>query len=702
MNPYCSTRYIISLPLCGKIAYKTFEPSSGGIGDVMGWLGGIEQKPGNLLRPPSDVASDVGTLALQTAGSIILPELAAGPLASALGRFAPKAVETGIGPLKTLLSYLKGSAYSAGGDLAGREVAEQVGMADPTSVGQKAVRFATDTGFGTALGYVGDMLSRGGLNRVNSFDAESLVDPQVQAAQRFNKSGGFENEPLQSQVELANKRASDLPSAISAEMGAGAGVSAYEIASAAKFDKHIPLLQEEGVFDLATDPKNLGEIARERIDTINKVRDSAIQQHGSKPIDFSDLGESIGQLNTRIEQLRKTTGTTGIAQGITEEMNNIIRDVQSLSTHGFPAQPKTVSDAVDIIQNLNEQRRLLKEFNNTNIANKTKGDTLSYEGSLEAIQVMQDGLSKAIDNAVGAPIFSNLNTRQSAFYSLEDQADKLSRGIQTGRVTKPGGRMVQNAMQAQAGPSGMLADAATGNKAGALKKFQELFTGPQPSQGMQRALQVEDMGQNAMSNIRDLTSLNANPARLQTSTATGLAHVPELTVAANSGIPLLYEMAQSMAPQNAQAQKPPPQFPRNSQAIQQNPQGFIQAVAQISGGNPELMQDVQAVLSEPNEAKRDMAMMELTKMLPQLFEPTAYKSLWNGRIADPAEAKMYGDELRTRHRGKQVDANYLAQSLSALNADGTVLPPPAPIMPQTDYPVSMPTSSLDKPREYAY
>jgi hypothetical protein len=165
---------------------------------------------------------------------------------------------------------------------------------------------------------------------------------------------------------------------------------------------------------------------------------------------------------------------------------------------------------------------------------------------------------------------------------------------------------------------------------------------------------------------------------------------------------LLQQLMGAFSPAEAQAQQPPPQFPRSSQAIQQNPQAFIQAVAQISNGNPELMQDVQAVLSEPNEAKRDMAMMELTKMLPQLFEPTAYKSLWNGRIADPMEQKMYGDELRTRHRTKQIDANYMAQSLSALNADGTMLPPPAPVMPQTEYPVSMPTSSLDKPREYAY
>ena len=173
-------------------------------------------------------------------------------------------------------------------------------------------------------------------------------------------------------------------------------------------------------------------------------------------------------------------------------------------------------------------------------------------------------------------------------------------------------------------------------------------------------------------------------------------------VDATSMIPALQQLAGAFSPAEAQAQQPPPQFPRSSQAIQQNPQAFMQAVAQISGGNPELMQDVQAVLSEPNEAKRDMAMMELTKMLPQLFEPTAYKSLWNGRIADPAEQKMYGDELRTKHRGKQLDANYLAQSLSALNADGTMLPPPAPIMPQVEYPVSMPTSSLDKPREYSY
>lgn len=148
----------------------------------------------------------------------------------------------------------------------------------------------------------------------------------------------------------------------------------------------------------------------------------------------------------------------------------------------------------------------------------------------------------------------------------------------------------------------------------------------------------------------------------------------------------------------ANAPAMPPMLPRSS-AIFQNPQALVQAVARASGGNPQLMHDVQSVLSEPNSSKRDMAMMELTKMLPNLFEPSPYKSLWNGRIADPMEQKMYVDDLKSKHRSGQIDANYLAKSISAANADGTVLPPPPPIPPTREQPVSR--MGLER-REYSY
>lgn len=176
------------------------------------------------------------------------------------------------------------------------------------------------------------------------------------------------------------------------------------------------------------------------------------------------------------------------------------------------------------------------------------------------------------------------------------------------------------------------------------------------------------------------------------------------TVARQSGkaVQLLSAMSSSLNSASPQPgnQAPPAQFPRSSEAIRQNPEAFLQSAAALSRGNPQLMADIQSVLKEPNETKRDMALMNLASTMPQLFQPSPYRSLWNGRIYDPEEVALYIDQARSEHSAGRIDANQLARSISAMNRDGSIVQaqPQPPRQPQQ---VRLPTPP-GQVQQYAY
>lgn len=699
----------------------------------LNYYAGIEDN--GILNTPTDAAKNLGTAALQTAGAFALPEVAGyGEALPIVGRFAPQAVEGGAGVLKTLLGYLRNGIWSSAGDILGTEGAEQLDWAPESSPEDKLKRFATNAGIGTVLGELADIKARGA-NRL-SYDATAAAsDPQVQAAIRVAEGKGVRPEsPLDKKVKFANLRSSDMASASGAELGANAGENAYEVALGDRFRSAYPEIEKSGILQSAKTPKEVSALADSQIEKVNQARAALVGKlDGSALIGIENLQAPLDTLNKRVAILRKTTSAEPLANAIEAEVNRFSQDVGRLvdpisideravseaamdrdygprvfgprasGGHAETPQPLTVRDAIDINKNLNEvRRRLVEEFNSANQAAIIKGDqpinAADVQASVEAISELQRGLAAELDSKLKTDAFSKMNDRQSALFTLREQADKFQRGIETGRAERPASRLVKSPGQ-QGDPSFAADVVNSGPKVASLRKLLNVLSGkPAVDPGLDNLIRIEESGPRALSNIQDLSSLNRNPARLTPSEAPLGGRAAQAGIAGATGINALYELGKSLGPQQAQAQSTP--LPRDSQAILSNPQALVERVAEVSNGNPQLMQDVQSVLKEQNPAKQEVALMELSRMVPGLFADSPYQSFWNGRIMDPKEQAMEADRLKTAFRTKQVDSNYLARAMSALNADGSVVPPPEPqpVQPATDYPVMF----GDGPRDYAY
>ena len=199
-----------------------------------------------------------------------------------------------------------------------------------------------------------------------------------------------------------------------------------------------------------------------------------------------------------------------------------------------------------------------------------------------------------------------------------------------------------------------------------------------------------------MTNIKDLTSLSQQPAVLTPAqTPRALNVVPQAAISQLGG--LLSSMS-GPGGTPAQAQQPPPVFPRDTNAIMQNKDLFLQTVAQYS---PALLDDVRVALSQPNPSRRETMLMSLAQGIPQLFEPSEYFSQWGGKIHDVKERPIHADRLRTEARETKFDNNHLSRALAALNADGTMLQAPPPVQPQGT-PALQGQATGVVPRDYAY
>lgn len=653
--------------------------------------------PGTL-RSPTDAAKEFGTAALQGAGAMLLPEIAA-PLKAApiIGRLAPGIAEGGAGVLKTLLSYLKGGAWGAGGDYVGTQAAQEIGIAPETTGEEDAERFVANTALGT-LPYLADVKVRGA-NRLPYDPRLAAKDPQVQRAADFaRRHTGAEPDGanLKSSVELANSRARDLDNSMAAELGANAGLNSEEIALGDRLRKSMPTARNLGVFDDAADPAALRGVVSEKEAAINASRAAKVEELGdSVLLTKDDLAPTLANLAGRVQKLRKTSATAEIADSIEATTRDFITDIAS--------RPRiNAADAVDMVQNLNEARRVLgQEFNATRQAAAIKGDSVNLAGleaSREALGDLQDGLIKALDAKVGDDFFSRLNTEQSALKTINRGAVKFERGIAEGRATRPASRLVKTVGQQGDAPTSFAGDVVErGPTVAALRKLSGWLRGePEVSPGLQNALRVEESGTGAMENIRALMSLNENPASLPPAPGAPFGgRGPQGMIA---GRDALTALGAAMGPTSAQAQQPPPVFPRDTNALLQNKDAFLATVQQIS---PDLVDDVQVALSQPNEARRDVMLSELAKGFPQLFSPSPYYSLWNNRINDVKERPLYADELRTRHKRGEFDANHWAAASSALNSDGTVMPAPPPVQPQGT-PVLQGQANGQTARPYSY
>lgn len=146
-------------------------------------------------------------------------------------------------------------------------------------------------------------------------------------------------------------------------------------------------------------------------------------------------------------------------------------------------------------------------------------------------------------------------------------------------------------------------------------------------------------------------------------------------------------------------------FRRDVSFVTQNRQAFIERVANLSGGNPQLLKDVSTVLTNPNQNQKETALAQLAVNLPELFVTARYPSEMNGKLYDPVDKDEFEKEITTQKTNGQVDPIFWAKQVSALNVDGRILQQEQPPMgPQS--PFSSPPPRVETPvgsrRSYDY
>lgn len=245
---------------------------------------------------------------------------------------------------------------------------------------------------------------------------------------------------------------------------------------------------------------------------------------GNKPgiIDAKspEIVEAMSDLKGRIKDLRTAPFTEPITEGLQNTMDTM-RDKL--------AKGVTPSEAVTMMQSLNEARRTLaKEFDTVMVAKKLGGNTPSvgsFEGSLEAIAKIQRAISKALESSVSsisekagitdipADYFTELNKEYGALKATEDLVDKFGTDVKKGIATKAPTRIVQN-------PGSGVADLPqlpTPRKYLGGLLARALFGAETPYDKAFRQMQyIDAMSPNALKNIQSLISLNAAPAEIPT------------------------------------------------------------------------------------------------------------------------------------------------------------------------------------------
>ncbi len=544
---------------------------------------------------------------------------------------------------------------------------EYRGLAAPTTAAEKIRKLADMYSSGLLVPRVG----AAGLRTVNRLVEKPLaraVGGPRKTAMDYAEGEGLSGDSLATQVKIANADAAALENSIGNQLGAVTRGSAKDAAAGIQLRRGIAQLEKSGVMDDIRAAKSIDEIvdlAARTDDATNGLREQALQRLPQTPPRAGEFAPIIRDLRLEAVKLAKNPKLTGdMAAGIQETILDFADDMQRAST------PQDMSD---IFQNINKARRLkAEEFNSAKQMAQNAGDVPKLgkiEGSIKALDKLQQGISEALDVRAGAKPgqgpFTEINATQSAVKALEQQAKLFGQRMQNARTINPENIPVEGEGGTKMAPVMGSGPAA---QVSALSAALRWLKGS-PSPRAAEILKLQGMSGNIGPQISRLTSLNANPAR------------PPMTIKDLAG-PQALGAAGSLARIGAQQQAPnaPMQpLPRTTEFITQNPQAILQRAFQMSGGNQQLLQDLQVVLSEQNPTKKRMALMEFSKMLPGLFVASPFKSEWDGQIQDKEERDLFADELERLQRKGEVDPTFLAKQLSALNADGTILPRPQPV-----------------------
>lgn len=738
------------LAMPGELVSAGSELLGGGLGGAGGAL------LGGILGGP--VGAYVGGVGVGTAGA-------------AYGRLQGKEVSEGLGlaPSTDLLRY----RADGGVDLSPTPVNTLIKEAlDPSRISKEELyadvpNMAFDAAANAAFGL---LPLKGAFNNwkyPQAAPASDLADPSVRAGinvmERKNMFQGSGEVPgnltrispnTAQGVAQQSLLASNIVDAVAAELGANAGTTTTEKALSYNFKRGAKSLIDTGFFD---DVKDISELSGKAVswkDQLIKEREKVLTQidegiqrvsGGSLSrmpeaarITPEDLAPHMADLQAKAKNLQLNDLNTETAEKIRSTIGSLLGDLGRGIT--------TPRQAVAMHQGLNDFRRnLAKEFEYGNIARGQVGDTKNVaqlEASLEAVAGFQDGLEAVLRHKLGQfkgagianvdPLFfTQWNEMYGALNAAEDLSKKALNDVSEGLAEKSTARMIQNlAVPGRLAPGDIL------NPREAARKGINQMLSPvgEVTDAVARQGMTLNRSANALANIRDLISLNKNPARLGGPPgAFGASGLYPGAVGAMGGRPLdaigsIISAAQAQEPSTETFSAPRPvqmnlnpippapkqgfQLPRNLNEL--DPQGvsnMIGAMLPPQIAEPLLIQWKKVSLGGSKE--------QMAEFLGLLVDRYPDFPIQRGPITglnsefDIGDGQMklfsFNDKVRWEQQidNSPLEVDERAQRVMALRKSGVVVPmntklappPPAPIEPENRAMMYLQQTHSFSPRE---
>lgn len=388
---------------------------------------------------------------------------------------------------------------------------------------------------------------------------EVLKDPATQKALQIAVNKGELKTPLGAPVEqvsdikkvtkpvkeavdrYSTRAQGDLSEQIAAELGADASREATEKAFSKRGREGVQQILRLGrgeVFDVPT-VQELGERIGDELEGAFKLRADTLDaaekfvtsgklpaQNGQVLVedlaDSADMAKQFSEIADRVTQLNKSGRMRGKASAMVREVRILQNDFRRLRQKGGAS----IRDALEMVENLNEFRRIYaKEFTSSNVAKKIDKNAPSYgtyEGSLEAVAKLQDGLYDAIEASLrrlktaGADVDPAAIRRSSetisAFRNLGGLEQKFRQAYRRGiafrdpsaAIQNPGGKLPLNVFTAPIGPG-----SARANVGGVMNTLREMMPDVR-SEVAERSAAVDQASPRAMQNIQNLMYLSKN------------------------------------------------------------------------------------------------------------------------------------------------------------------------------------------------
>ena len=440
----------------------------------------------------------------------------------------------------------------------------------------------------------------------------------------------------------------------------------------------------------------------------------------------TDIAPKLDDLEKLIAKRSKLIGSAPEAaemQKVIEEMYASINAIKTLgpakavkAAGGDPSAytgrtggDLSFKDTQDLLDNVNHIRRQLQEFDIASQSGKlqlTRSDITGNGAQLKAFAELQSALKQSLKEKASTvlslaekkypglipeqykgmdhDIVDKLNNTYAPLTDLESAIK-----MHSGATDAMGAAPIPESMigKGQLREEGMLPTSKPGFvqkiNQGVGRLYSHFFEDPN---GLKVAKEMATRNKQPYENLEVLSRLQGQkiPTRsdIEMPDVIGMPYVgnsgPSMSDAVKLGA--LRATSMGMGLDEAQAQEPP-QLPRSPELIAEDPQMQQYLITQLSP-------DAQAVMSDAIKRRDPIALEGALSVAmeerPDLFEPSMSglqsEMVRNGKviIGSQAEAEAYKVTVSALYRSGQVDANFLAEQISALNDphDREIMPRP--------------------------